>query len=86
MRGGVTRRDDERQTTREDRATQPLGCWKAEFRNLFVLRKTIRTNIRIYSYQKIDTNKYMNIFLSETNRKYSNIRIYLYQIIVPTNI
>ena len=21
-------------TTREDRATQPLGCWKAEFRNI----------------------------------------------------
>ena len=33
MRGGVTRRDKRRRTTREDRATQPLGCWKAEFRN-----------------------------------------------------
>ena len=37
MRGGVTRRDDKRQTTneqtREDRATQPLGCRMAEFRN-----------------------------------------------------
>ena len=37
IRGGVTRRDDERTTnerqTMEDRATQPLGCWKAEFRN-----------------------------------------------------
>ena len=32
IRGGVTRRDEQRQT-REDRATQPLGCWKAEFRN-----------------------------------------------------
>ena len=32
IRGGVTRRDDE-QRTREDRATQPLGCRKAEFRN-----------------------------------------------------
>ena len=31
IRVGVTRRDE--QTTMEDRATQPLGCWKAEFRN-----------------------------------------------------
>ena len=30
IRGGVTRRDER---TMEDRATQPLGCWKAEFRN-----------------------------------------------------
>ena len=27
--GGTT----DRTTTMEDRATQPLGCWKAEFRN-----------------------------------------------------
>ena len=26
--------NDERQTTMEDSATQPLGCWKAVFRNL----------------------------------------------------
>jgi len=32
VRGDVTRRDDKRRTTMEDRATQPLGCWKAEFR------------------------------------------------------
>ena len=33
--GGVTRRDKRtnERTTMEDRATQPLGCWKAEFRN-----------------------------------------------------
>ena len=24
---------NDKRTTREDRATQPLGCWKAEFRN-----------------------------------------------------
>ena len=29
--GGTNER---RTTTMEDRATQPLGCWKAEFRNL----------------------------------------------------
>jgi len=34
VRGDVTRRDDKRRTTMEDRATQPLGCWKAEFRNI----------------------------------------------------
>ena len=28
------RRQTNKQTTREDRATQPLGCWKAEFRNM----------------------------------------------------
>ena len=37
IRGGVTRRDEQRTTTNkrtmEDKATQPLGCWKAEFRN-----------------------------------------------------
>ena len=33
--GGTT--NNERRT-REDRATQPLGCWKAEFRN-FSLKK-----------------------------------------------
>ena len=26
---------NERTTTTEDRATQPLGCWKAEFRNIY---------------------------------------------------
>ena len=30
--GGVTRRDKQT-TTMEDRATQPLGCWNAEFCN-----------------------------------------------------
>ena len=80
-----------------------------EYPNIFVSKKTIRTNIRIYSYQKNNTNEYPNIFVSKKwyeriseyirikndtnmiqtnipNRKYSNIRIYLYQIIVPTNI
>ena len=42
-----------------------------EYPNIFVLKKTIRTNVRIYSYQKKDTNmirtnirggKYSNIF------------------------
>ena len=33
--GGTT--NDEQ--TMEDRATQPLGCWKAEFRNLPHLEK-----------------------------------------------
>ena len=30
IRGGVTRRD---KRIREGSATQPLGCWKAEFHN-----------------------------------------------------
>ena len=73
------------------------------------IEKTIQTNIQIYSYQKNNTNEYLNIFVSKKwyeriseyirikndtnmirtnipNRKYSNIWIYLYQIIVPTNI
>ena len=29
------------------------------------IKKTIRTNIRIYSYQKNDTNEYPNIFVSK---------------------
>ena len=29
------------------------------------IQKTIRTNIRIYSYQKNDTNEYPNIFVSK---------------------
>ena len=32
-RGGVIRRDDEQRQIRKDRATQLLGCRKAEFRN-----------------------------------------------------
>ena len=47
------------------------------------IKKMIRTNIRIYSYKKNDTNM---IRTNIPNRKYSNIRIYSYQIIVPTNI
>ena len=47
------------------------------------IKKMIRTNIRIYSYKKNDTNM---IRTNIPNRKYSNIQIYLYQIIVPTNI
>ena len=31
---GRTTTNDERRTTMEDSATQPLGCWKAEFRNM----------------------------------------------------
>ena len=34
MRDGQTTNDDER--TREDSATQPNGCWMAEFRNLLL--------------------------------------------------
>ena len=34
IRGGVTRRDNDERQTREDSATQPLGYWKAEFRNI----------------------------------------------------
>ena len=40
--------------------------------------KTIRTNIRIYSYQKNDTNEYTNIFVSKKSIR-TNIRIYSYQ-------
>ena len=29
----VTRSENYDRPTREDSATQPLGCWKAEFRN-----------------------------------------------------
>ena len=42
MRGGVTRRDDNDEQTREDSATQPLGCWKAEFRKSPKLKSTVR--------------------------------------------
>ena len=36
IRGGVTRWDERKndEQTREDRATQPLDCWKAEFRKM----------------------------------------------------
>ena len=47
-------------------------------------------NIRIYSYQKSNTNEYPNIFVSENDMnmirtnihigKYSNVRIHLYLI------
>ena len=50
----------------------------------------IRTNIRIYSYQKSNTNEYPNIFVSENDTnmiqtnihigKYSNVQIHSYQI------
>ena len=33
--GGTTTNEQ----TREDRATQPLGCWKGEFRNLMYVEK-----------------------------------------------
>ena len=33
MSPGETNEQTIEQTTMEDRATQPLGCWKAEFRN-----------------------------------------------------
>ena len=36
-----------------------------EYPNIFVSKKTIRTNIRIYSYQKNNTNEYPNIFVSK---------------------
>ena len=54
-------------------------------------QKTIRTNIRIYSYQKNDTNEYPNIFVSKkwyeciseyiriNKMIWTNIRIYSYQ-------
>ena len=36
---------NKRQTTMEDNATQPLGCWKAEFRNK---RKAQRAHVSWY--------------------------------------
>ena len=38
-----------------------------EYPNIFVLRKTIRTNIWIYLYQKNNMNEYPNIFVSKNN-------------------
>ena len=42
-------RDEQRQT-REDSATQPLGCWKAEFRNI-VMSGKFCTLVMSYIYQ-----------------------------------
>ena len=39
------------------------------------IQKTIRTNIRIYSYQKNDTNEYPNIFVSK--KQYERISEYI---------
>ena len=44
--------------------------WMSEY---IRIKKLTRTNIRIYSYQKIDTNECPNIY---SYQKYSNIRIY----------
>ena len=44
-----------------------------EYPNIFVSKKLTRTNIRIYSYPKNDTNEYPNKYLDQ---KYSNIRIH----------
>ena len=39
MRDGQTTNDKRR--TREDRATQPNGCWMAEFRKILLSKETI---------------------------------------------
>ena len=44
----------------------------SEYSTLYDMKNMIRTNIRIYSDQKNDTNEYTNIFVSK-----QNIRIYL---------
>ena len=46
--------------------------WMSEY---IRIKKLTRTNIRIYSYQKIDTNECPNIYLYQ---KYSNIWIFEY--------
>ena len=35
------------------------------FQSVTFVKKLIRTNIRIYSYQNLDTNEYPNIFVSK---------------------
>ena len=52
-------------------------CKSSKHKYIRIL-KTIRTNIRIYSYQKNDTNEYTNIFVSKKSIR-TNIRIYSYQ-------
>jgi len=37
---------NERQTTMEDSATQPLGCWKAEFRNDVFFKVSMQNHSR----------------------------------------
>ena len=44
-----------------------------EYTNIFVSKKLTLMNIRIYSYQKNDTNEYQNKY---SDKRYSNIQIY----------
>ena len=46
--------------------------WRSEYIRMKIL---LRTNIRIYSYPKNDTNEYPNIY---SDQKYSNTRIFEY--------
>ena len=64
--------------------TNKYSWWKifeyiriSEYSTLHDMKNMIRTNIRIYSDQKNDTNEYTNIFVSKQNiRIYSNIFVF----------
>ena len=50
----------------------------SEYSTLYDMKNMIRTNIRIYSDQKNDTNEYTNIFVSKKGYKYDTNE-YLWQ-------
>ena len=64
----------------------PVGANVRFFSWIYSNQKTIRTNIRIYSYQKNDTNEYPNIFVSNKWYEYNTNEYLYWKIFKYTNI
>ena len=81
-------------TDNADQGVANINFWYEWIFEYIYIQKTIRTNIRIYSYQKDDTNEYPNIFVSKKQYEWISeyirirkmIRIWYERIFISENI